>query len=211
MVAYLYVLKDRQWLIECYKKLLQRFYFALYKELVVIMPIENLHGFKKILYNQLYYSLLLFRVWNHLFLCSRSQYESNMCLFCTKLYLKNEKIWKFIKQKWVIDVLEYFPVELSYGVISDGRVNTFVHWSVRGRQKFYGPNKFSTLFYEVLSSLFILWEFYLDVLTRLVLNSSDKLIIPTLRSGIELMNIDILPPVLLSIVLEWKKLRLLRL
>ena len=86
--------------------------------------------------------------------------------------------------------------------MSDGRVNKFVHCTVPGGQKFYGPNKFSTLFYEVISSLFILWEFYLDVLTRLVLNSSDKLIIPTLRSGIELMNIDILPPVLLSIVLE---------
>ena len=81
-----------------------------------------------------------------------------MCLFCTKLYLRNKKICKLIKKKLTIDILDYFPVELTYGVMSDGAANLFVHSSVYDVQKFYGPNNVVTLFYEVISSPFILWN-----------------------------------------------------
>ena len=147
--------------------------------------IENLHAARKIIHHRLYFSLLLFRVWNHLFQCCR-KYESNMCLFCTKLYLKNKKIYNFIKSKLTINVLDYFPVQLTYGVISDGLVNLFAHSSVCDRQQLYGENtNFGTLYYEVVSSPFILRKFYLDILARIVLNPCEKYIIPALLSRLE--------------------------
>ena len=58
-----------------------------------------------------------FHIWNSTFLCCRSQYESNMCLFCTKIYLKNKRICKLIEKCLTVNVLDYFPVQLSYGVL----------------------------------------------------------------------------------------------
>ena len=43
---------------------------------------------------------------------------------------------------------------------------------------------FGTLYYEVVSSPFILSKFYLDILARVVLNHCDKYIIPALLSGL---------------------------
>ena len=89
--------------------------------------------------------------------------------------------WK----KLVIDVLDFFPVQLSYGVITSGLANLFVHFSVCDRQKFHGENvNFGILYYVVVSSLFILWKFYLYILARIVLNHCDKYIIPALLSGL---------------------------
>ena len=129
-----------------YRHILERFYFNLLNKLVKYVPIENLHATKKIIY-KLYFSLLHFCVWNHMFPCCRSQYESNMCLFCNKVYFRNKKICDAIEKKLTIKVLDYFPVELSYGVIIDGSVNFFVHCSISDRQKLYGSNgNFGTLF-----------------------------------------------------------------
>ena len=46
---------------------------------------ENFLLAKEVLMNKLYYSILPFRVWNHLFLCERSQYLVDMSRYCTKL------------------------------------------------------------------------------------------------------------------------------
>ena len=76
-----------------------------------------------------------------------------MCLFCTKLYLTNKRIFSVIEKKIAIDVLDYFPVQLSYGVISDGAVDLFVYSSVCDRQRLFGENtNIGTLYYEVISS-----------------------------------------------------------
>ena len=53
------------------------------------------------------------------------------------------------------------------------------------RQKLFGPNNFSNLFYKVISSPFILWKFYLYVLARIVLNHCDKYLLPSLLSGFD--------------------------
>ena len=60
---------------------------------------ENLHQAKYVIMNRLYYSVLPFHVWNHLFLCERSQHLSNMCEYCTKLYIKNKIISDHINDK----------------------------------------------------------------------------------------------------------------
>ena len=64
---------------------------CVFKDLASIVSIKNLLEFKKTPYKKLCYSVLPFCVWNHIFLCCRSQYESIMCLFCTKLHLRNKK------------------------------------------------------------------------------------------------------------------------
>ena len=179
------IFKDRTWLIETYKQLLERFYLGVYKEIVVGFPVSHVHVFRKTIYSQLCYSSLPFRVWNHVFLCCRSQYESDMCLFCAKLCLKNKKVNLTITKKLKIGYFENFPVSLYCSVTSSDEINLFVHSSSQDRQKLYGPNNFGTLFYEVISSPFLLWKFYLDVLDRIVLNHCDKFILPALLSGFD--------------------------
>ena len=123
----------------------------------------------KIIY-KLYFSILPFRI--SFFVVDLSM-GSNMYLFCTKVYLRNKKIYDTIEKKLTITVLNHFPVELSDGVITEGSINLFVHGSISDRQKLYGSNgNFGTLFYEV-------------ILARLVFTCCDKHIVPALLSGIE--------------------------
>ena len=74
-----------------------------------------------------------------------------MFVFCTKIYLRNKKVSKLIeKKKKFVDLLDYFPVQLSYGIIiRDGCVNLCVHCSVTDRQKILDENgNFKTLFFK---------------------------------------------------------------
>ena len=118
------------------------------------------------------------------------------CACFSQNYLRNKRIYKLTETKLTIDVLDLFPVELTFGVISDGDINFFVHSSVHDRQKLNGPDNFGALFYEVISSPFILWKFYIDFLGRTVLNYCDKLIVPALLSGMEIecRNFNICKP-----------------
>ena len=82
--------------------------------------------------------------------------------------------------------MNYFPVQLSYGVITDGHVNLFVHSSVNDRKNLLDENSnFGTLFFEVINSL--LWKFYLDVAAKFVFNYCDKYILPTLLSDLTII------------------------
>ena len=92
------IFRDRLWLLCHYKQLCESFYYSLFRKLVTYVPIDNLIAARTIIHHRLYFSLLHFHVWNHLFKCCRSQYESNMCLFCTKRYLRNRKICKVIEK-----------------------------------------------------------------------------------------------------------------
>ena len=69
---------------------------------------------------------------------------------------------------------------LYCSVICYDEIGLFVH-----RQKLYSLNNFGTLFYKVISSTFMLFKFYLDVLVRIVLNQCDKFILPALLSGLD--------------------------
>ena len=60
-----------------------------------------------------------------------------MCLICTKIYLRNKKLSKVIDKELTVDVLNYFPIQLSYRVISEGFVNFFIHSAVMNLQKLY--------------------------------------------------------------------------
>ena len=71
------IFKDRSWLIETYEKF-QRFYFAVFKQIAVNFPFSRIKAFRKEVYSQMYYSLLPFRIWSHVF----SAVGLNMNLMC---------------------------------------------------------------------------------------------------------------------------------
>ena len=144
---------------------------------------SQIHVLKKEIFHRLYYSLLPFRIWNHVFLCCRSQYERNMCLFCTKICLKDKKVIKAICETLKFNCFDCLPPALTDGVLIRSDVNLFVLSSSHDRQKLYNPNNFGTLFCEVISSPLLLWKFYLDILSRLVFNYCDKFILPAVMSG----------------------------
>ena len=109
-----------------------------------------------------------------------------MCLFSTEIYLRNKRLSTSIEKNLTGDILDFFPVHLSYGIISGGHVHLFVHTSVVDRQKQLSYNSnFGTLFYEVINSPFMLLKFYLDILARVVFNYCDKHIMTALLSDLK--------------------------
>ena len=162
------IFRNRSWIFSSFSSFCHLFYCRLFRKLLPYVSMDNIIKVRKIIEQKLYYAILPFRVWNHLFLCVRSQYESNMCLFCTKIYLRNKKLSRLIEKKLTVDVLKNFPSQLSYGVISGGCVNLFVHSSVIDRQKVFDESaNFGTLFYEVINSLFMLLGSFSTILTSI--------------------------------------------
>ena len=180
------IFKDRSWLFQSYRKLLERFYFGIYREILLYFPMLHIHMLRKEIFILSTIPCSCFRVWNHLFLCCRSQYERNICLFCTKIRLKNKKVVKAICKTLKVDCFDCVSPSLIDDVIIRGDVNLFIHSRSQDRQKLYNSNNFGTLFYEVISSPLSLQKFYLDVLARVVFNHYDKFILPSLISGLDI-------------------------
>ena len=61
------IFKYKSCLVETYKKILDRFYFAIYREIEVYFPVSKIPNLKKEIFLECY-SLLRFRVWNQFFL-----------------------------------------------------------------------------------------------------------------------------------------------
>ena len=100
--------------------------------------------------------------------------------------MRNRKLSSLIEKNLIVDILDFFPVQLSYGIISGGHVHLFVHSSMVDRQKHLADNSnFEILFYEVINFLFMLLKFYLDILARIVFNYCDKHIMTNLLSDLE--------------------------
>ena len=72
------------------------------------------------------YSILPFRVWNHLFMCNRSQHKSNMCKLCTKIYIKKKKLSGSMNEKLFEQKDDHFPVQFRYGIMPAKNLNLFV-------------------------------------------------------------------------------------
>ena len=109
------IFRDRSWIVSNFLYLCDTFYFKMFRKWTTYVDVNDILKVKKIIRKKLYYLIFLFHVRDHIFLCVRSQYESNMCLFCTKLYLRN-KVSRLIEKKLTVDVLDYFPVQLPYGL-----------------------------------------------------------------------------------------------
>ena len=121
------------------------------------------------------YASLPFRVWNHLFLCERSQYGIDMCLYCSKLHIGNKKISHHINQHLYVPI-EQFLISIRDGIVIAEKIHIFANTNALiykddpiGRSKNFG-----FLYYESISSPFLLWKMYLDLLCRIVFNISEK-------------------------------------
>ena len=180
------IFQDKSDVVSAYSNLCKEFYLAVFRRLTPFVKRNHILMVKSIIHNELFYAILPFRVWNHLFLCVRSQYESYMSMFCTKMCLRNRKLSSLVGKNLIVDILDYFPVQLSYGIISSRHVHLFVYSSVMDRQKLLADNSnFGILFYEVINSPFMLLKFYLDILARIVFNYCDKHILTALLSDLK--------------------------
>ena len=145
----------------------------------------KLESVRDIITKEIYYSLLPFRIWNHVFLCERSQYMKDMCLDCTKLYIQNKRISNFINDELCLNISE-FPCEITGGIVSANKIYLFAHTNAYcGKNDPLGTN-LGSLYYESIDSPFLLWKFYLDVLSRVVFNQINKHVLLMLLSDNEI-------------------------
>ena len=105
-----------------------------------------------------------------MFLCTRSAKDT--CRFCTKVYINHKKISGYIIDKLPVQINDYTPTQLRYGVLLEEQITVFVHSSVINRQKLFdvGNCNCGILFYESINSPFLLWKFYLDILAGIFFN-----------------------------------------
>ena len=144
---------------------------------------KNLYQTKDIILKESYYRILPFRVWNHLFLCERYQHVPGICMYCTKLYIQNKKISDFINKDLRLSTVD-FPPEITF--LCEKDIFLFAYTNAYSRKiDLFGTNLVS-LYYESVSSPFLLWKYYLDILCRIVFNYNSKHILAVILSGIML-------------------------
>ena len=59
--------------------------------------------------SKLMLSVLPFRVWNHMFLCERSQHCIDICNFCAKSYVLNKKLSNHVNKTLLVPIEEFHP------------------------------------------------------------------------------------------------------
>ena len=146
---------------------------------------KNLFEAKSIVLDRLFHAILPFHVWNHLFLCVRSHNEKNMCMFCTKIYIKNKKISEHINKKLLVEIDKCIPMQLQFGVVAAKDINLFVHTNICDKKHVFDRyTNFGFLFYESMNSPFMIWKLYLHILCRVAFNVCDKSVLPVILSGV---------------------------
>lgn len=134
--------------------------------------------------DKVYFSVLPFRIWHHHFLCERSQCRYDVCKYCTKLYIQNRKISDHVNEKLFVSI-DQFPGQLREGMVITEKIYLFAHTNVFIKNRPFGLN-FGSLYYESISSPFLLWKSYLDILCHAIFNVSYKFVLPILVSGVDL-------------------------
>ena len=164
-----------------YRKHFESFRYDVYWEILNRLRDEKVFILETEIFYRMYYSVLTYRVWSHFWCCCRSQYDPNICQFCTKLGIKDRKVNIYIKNKLEIDVKKLFPAEIYYTTTYNEDVSLFVHVQFRPNwQRPYSKNNFGTLYCEVVSSPFLLLKHYLDLMGTIILNQCHKFLLPAL-------------------------------
>ena len=107
---------------------------------------------------------------------------SNMCGYCTKLYIKKIYISDHINNNLFVNINEC-PNQLKQGIIMTQKVPLFAHTNIVMKND---KSNLGGMYYQSINSSFMLWKFYLDILCRIVFNVSHRFIFPLLMSGIDL-------------------------
>ena len=103
---------DREWLMKSYRKNFDRFQNDIYWDIINYLSVEKIAVLEREIYERMFYSVLPFRVWSHLWYCCRSQFDSNVCQFCTKLQIKDKKVTKVINKKPTLDARNFVPPDI---------------------------------------------------------------------------------------------------
>ena len=153
---------------------------------------------REIIMSKLMLSILPFRVWNHTFFCERSQYCTDMCNFCTKSYVSNKKISDHINKTLFVPT-EEFHTSIREGIVLAEKIYIFAHTNVfiDMDDPFGRSANFGSLYYESISSPFLLWKMYLDTICRIASNVSEKFLLLMFISSV----VELPLPVLRKIVL----------
>ena len=136
----------------------------------------------------MFYGVLPNRVWSHIWFCSRSKMDLNICQYCTMLRVQNVKVNKYVKNKikylhkTYSSSIEIFCFVCFWCPI----VYTYKFWKRSSETIFSLWDNFGTLYYEVVTSPVVLFKFYLDVIGRLIFDFCDKNLFQALFSKIRL-------------------------
>ena len=106
-----------------------------------------------------------------------------MCLDCTKLYIQNKRTSNFITDELCLNISE-FPY-VTREIVSANKIFLFADTNAYRRKNDLFETSLSSLYYESFNSPFLLWKFYLDVLSRVVFNQTNKHVLLMLLSGNE--------------------------
>ena len=118
----------------CYFRLLWERFFVIYNQLCFSLQkyVKDKDYFLKareIIMSKLLFSALPFRVWNHSFLCERSQYCIDICLYCTKLYISYKKISDHINKILCVPI-EQFHASIMEGIVIAEKTFIFAHTNI---------------------------------------------------------------------------------
>ena len=108
---------DRDWLLKTYIKHFDRFRDSVYWDCLNVLADDKLFVVEKEIMERMFYSILPFRIWSQFWFCCRSQLDPNMCQYCTKLQIRNQKIINYVNKKLVFDVRKLFPFNIVWTVI----------------------------------------------------------------------------------------------
>ena len=131
-------------------------------------------------------SVLLFRVWNHLFYCERSQYCLHMCVDCTILYIPNKKISDHINKNLYMSIEQFHPT-IKKGIAIAEKIYFFPHSNgfINKDDPFTRSQNVGVLYYESISSPFLLFKMSLDTMCKIVFNISSKHLLFVLLSSVK--------------------------
>ena len=99
------------------------------------------------------------------------------------LRIQNVKINDYIRKNFCIKT-RLFPMLLRHSILYAPDIRLFVSIrSGRDRQRPYCEHNFGVLYYEGISSPFLLFKFYLDILGRINFNLRDKHLLPIMLNN----------------------------
>ena len=113
---------------------------------------------EKMVFDNLFFSFLQCRVWNHLFFCSRSHYHVDMYLFCTRTLIYNRVASNFIHQNLFVQITDINP-SLKRGIRKMDQIYLTVHFLDTSDREAIPGNEltnFGNLFREFIDSPFLL-------------------------------------------------------
>ena len=95
-----------------YRKNFDRFQNDIYWDIINYLGVKKIAVLEREIYERMFYSVLPFRVWSYLWCCCRSQFDPNVCQFCTKLQIKDKKVTKVINKKPTLDARNFLPPDI---------------------------------------------------------------------------------------------------